>query len=437
MVSKFCQSASRQLDVKTTLGTSLSNIASTPGVATNFDKAQSSVEWCLVDQPFGSQNTLTAGKNDPIEIDKTSTKLPDLTARSDGRLETCDSVQRLETIRTDNSIKPSDDTVRDGGTAGFMGASNYNICFHNTGCNNICNVNGTDTVCNTRRFPDKLVNLQTLNNYSLQFNDIVTVGKNTISLFDNPAKADIHDTKSCDVDLRYEAECRSSEFLTCVDCNLTYTSNNPVSDINADVTRKMSSVCVSLDAARGASNLRHAIPNVLQDGNDAVISKVNLDITALIALVSNLCHGACHMEFKDAVIAQQAVDERRQPMLPDLVDFLKNKELLVCDSAMRDFQSIIDKVGGALEKERTDALFKKVTTVTDDPSQMATSLISTSRINERAKIIFGTGDRLKAVTVTANHGFVRAASQAGVDFVVFFHPARALTEQKESTAVPL
>lgn len=50
------------------------------------------------------------------------------------------------------------------------------------------------------------------------------------------------------------------------------------------------------------------------------------------------------------------------------------------------------------------------------------------------QVIFGTGDELRAMTVTANVGFVRAAEQRGVDLAVYIHPSRALTQMKEATA---
>jgi len=52
------------------------------------------------------------------------------------------------------------------------------------------------------------------------------------------------------------------------------------------------------------------------------------------------------------------------------------------------------------------------------------------------QVIFGTGDSERAVTVTANVGFVRAAAQAGVQYSVFLHEARALTEIKETRRRP-
>jgi len=51
--------------------------------------------------------------------------------------------------------------------------------------------------------------------------------------------------------------------------------------------------------------------------------------------------------------------------------------------------------------------------------------------------MFGTGDSLKAVTATANLGFVRAAAQTGVKFVTFLRPARALTESKQPKPLAL
>ncbi|XP_078320372.1 UPF0415 protein C7orf25 homolog isoform X2 [Crassostrea virginica] len=53
-----------------------------------------------------------------------------------------------------------------------------------------------------------------------------------------------------------------------------------------------------------------------------VIEKVNLDITTLITLVSSVTNGGCHFEFSEKVLAQQAAEERREPVLPKLKQFL-------------------------------------------------------------------------------------------------------------------
>jgi len=73
----------------------------------------------------------------------------------------------------------------------------------------------------------------------------------------------------------------------------------------------------------------------------------------------------------------------------------------------------------------------RVTVMADEPSERSMGLPVTSSMRQRARIVFGTGDSLKAVTTTANVSFVRAAAQAGVEFVTFLHPARALSESKQ------
>ncbi len=57
--------------------------------------------------------------------------------------------------------------------------------------------------------------------------------------------------------------------------------------------------------------------------NQPVISKVNLDITTLISLVSNLCHGSCDLVFEEPILSQQAEQERDEPLLPKLNSFIK------------------------------------------------------------------------------------------------------------------
>ena len=55
------------------------------------------------------------------------------------------------------------------------------------------------------------------------------------------------------------------------------------------------------------------------------IRRVNLDITTLIAFVSNLCHGGSDYVFKEPVLTQQAEWERTSPLLPKLETFIKGK----------------------------------------------------------------------------------------------------------------
>ncbi|XP_063306726.1 UPF0415 protein C7orf25 homolog [Pelobates fuscus] len=168
-----------------------------------------------------------------------------------------------------------------------------------------------------------------------------------------------------------------------------------------------------------------------------VCNRVNLDITTLITYVSALSHGGCHLVFKQQVLTEQAAQERQEKVLPLLDSFMKGKELFACECAVKDFQSILKTLGGQGEKERAAALLERVTVVPDQPSERALKLAISSKINSRSITIFGTGDTLKAITMTANSGFVRAAGNQGVKFSVFIHQPRALTESKEPTATVL
>ncbi|XP_059155669.1 UPF0415 protein C7orf25 homolog [Physella acuta] len=177
-----------------------------------------------------------------------------------------------------------------------------------------------------------------------------------------------------------------------------------------------------------------AVTSPTSEAYNPSITRVNLDVTSLIALVSSVTNGRCHLVFRDKVLSEQAAEERLAPVLPLISEYITGKELFVCETALRSFNTILDTLGGPGEKMRSAALMSRVKVVGDNPSQRAANLRCQGRIKERSKVVFGTGDTLEAVTVTSNMGFVRAAQSQGVQFPVFLHAARALTEQKEKLA---
>ena len=160
-------------------------------------------------------------------------------------------------------------------------------------------------------------------------------------------------------------------------------------------------------------------------------NKVNLDVTTLIALVSSVTNTQYYVEFEDEILNSQTEQEHIEPLLPILYSFLQGKDLYVCKTALNDFQNILATIGGTKEIERAKELLAKLNIVDDCPSEQALQLAGTARINKRSKIIFGSGDTLHATTLTANKSFVRAAHNQGVNFSVFLHSSRALTEKKE------
>jgi hypothetical protein len=181
------------------------------------------------------------------------------------------------------------------------------------------------------------------------------------------------------------------------------------------------------------------------------ITKINLDVSAMLAYVSSVCNGSASLyEFSVRVLAQQAEWERLRPQKPILDEFFKGKKLYCCQTAKDSFISIVNTVGGTNEKIRAEEFLQRITVLPDDATaedvvednskndlfrhvQLTPdkTLSVGGKIKERSLVIFTFGDRIGAVTVTSNDGFVRAARQQGIDFVVFVHESRALTEQKE------
>ncbi|GFV07885.1 UPF0415 protein C7orf25 homolog [Trichonephila clavipes] len=158
---------------------------------------------------------------------------------------------------------------------------------------------------------------------------------------------------------------------------------------------------------------------------------LNLDVSTFLAYVSNMTNGHCHAKYKEKLLMDLAEMERAHAVKPVLDQLFQGRKLVCCETAHRDFLEILSTVGGESEKQRASEMLNKVSIVPDNPSPKAVALEKTSKIKERSKIVFGTGDSMKAVTVSANLGFLRAAQSQGIKFVAFVHESRALTECKE------
>lgn len=165
------------------------------------------------------------------------------------------------------------------------------------------------------------------------------------------------------------------------------------------------------------------------------IEMLNLDITAMIAYVSNLSNGHCNVELKEPLLAEQAKWERERPVNIVLNSLFEGKKLVCCKTARTAFETIIQTIGGPCEKARSLNLLDRVTTLPDDynyDDKFSQSLKTCGKIKPRSKLIFLFGYFMRAITVTANQGFVESAKQQGFEPVVFFHEPRALTEMKEN-----
>uniref|UniRef100_A0A182M5A5 DUF1308 domain-containing protein n=1 Tax=Anopheles culicifacies TaxID=139723 RepID=A0A182M5A5_9DIPT len=171
------------------------------------------------------------------------------------------------------------------------------------------------------------------------------------------------------------------------------------------------------------------------------IRLLNVDVTTLIAYCSAMTNGSARWEFKQPLLSEQARWERDKPVKPVLERLFEGKRLICCQTAYDSFHDILSILGGDQEKARAAELFNRIHVLPDVPLEQAPkelqSLKLGGKIRPRSLQVFAFGLYHRAVTVTSNEGFTRAAKMQGLEVPVFLHDARALTEDKERTAKAL
>lgn len=135
-----------------------------------------------------------------------------------------------------------------------------------------------------------------------------------------------------------------------------------------------------------------------------------LDITCMVAYVSSMTNGGANFIFPRNIYNQQAQWERLSAAKPKLDALFRGHQLVTCRQALDDFQTLVNRMGGPGEKERTAELVKRLRVVDDSIDGRVGKLQLTSNIKPRSRLIFSTADQLGIVIVTANTGFVRSAA---------------------------
>ncbi|CAN8239645.1 unnamed protein product [Cochlearia groenlandica] len=167
---------------------------------------------------------------------------------------------------------------------------------------------------------------------------------------------------------------------------------------------------------------------------------VNFDTTALVALVSGITNGCAERivdmpeveleeKFKGntVFVIAQARSEIEDPVLVKMGTLLSGRQGIVCESVVSEFKELVSMYGGYNEKHRAEQLLNRLMVVNDDPTDRMMGLPTTRKLAMKNKIVFGTGDRWRAPTLTANMGFVRAVAQSGMSLSTIEHSPRALT----------
>eukprot|EP00467_Chlorarachnion_reptans_P001528 CAMPEP_0114538592 /NCGR_PEP_ID=MMETSP0109-20121206/30227_1 /TAXON_ID=29199 /ORGANISM="Chlorarachnion reptans, Strain CCCM449" /LENGTH=529 /DNA_ID=CAMNT_0001722625 /DNA_START=28 /DNA_END=1616 /DNA_ORIENTATION=- len=161
---------------------------------------------------------------------------------------------------------------------------------------------------------------------------------------------------------------------------------------------------------------------------------VNLDVTAIIALCSDLCQERKDEELKRIGADFQHVahhiraiaeDERVCPALPLIRAAMRGRRVFVTETAKACAERIFKTLGGSKERNRFEELAKMVTIIPDAPYERIMNLKS-KKIKLETRRIFSTSVKHDLITLTSNTAFVRSTRQAGINLQVSLHPARAL-----------
>ncbi|KAG0559089.1 hypothetical protein KC19_10G078300 [Ceratodon purpureus] len=167
---------------------------------------------------------------------------------------------------------------------------------------------------------------------------------------------------------------------------------------------------------------------------------LNMDTTALVAIVSELTNGGAqqllNMSSEERekrfpgmakFVYEQALVELDEPFMPQFERILSDKLPVICEYVYDEFTSIILTNGGPREKQRAQILLSQLKVLPNLSSSRVDALPVTGKIKPRHKLVFGSGDFLQAPTVTANMSFVRAVQQQGMALAIIQHQPCALT----------
>ena len=175
---------------------------------------------------------------------------------------------------------------------------------------------------------------------------------------------------------------------------------------------------------------------------------LNLDVTTLIAVVSDLTHRYHDIPqeaFDSIALKLQRDMQQKQPILPTFNDVFKGKKLVCCQSAFDKFKSIIEPIGGPFEKARSMMLFPSlkfetsaivndfnwtVQVIDNEPGPKFQNLQISKIISTLSIDVCGTGYLKKFSTITSNQNLQRSLMNMGFSDYILVHEPRGLIEQK-------
>ncbi|GMH40966.1 hypothetical protein BSKO_08870 [Bryopsis sp. KO-2023] len=161
----------------------------------------------------------------------------------------------------------------------------------------------------------------------------------------------------------------------------------------------------------------------------------NLDVTSMCALVSEVSHGGV----ENALVTQWAQrvshwqdsleNERRNPLLQEIGPILLHKQLVATERAVLQFETLVEKFGGESELARWRELKGKLEIYSEANSEdwLSKRVLSLENVPLIQKHVFGLGDHLRALVITANIKGIQKLAHEGVNLEAFTHRAVWLT----------
>lgn len=177
-------------------------------------------------------------------------------------------------------------------------------------------------------------------------------------------------------------------------------------------------VAIDQQLAAGKS-MAHATEDIaprlaLETNDQAAINRVdtlNLDVTTMLAYISAMTNGSSNWQYQEPILTEQALWERQSPVKAELDRVFAGKSLICCATAAASFWEITDLLGGPGEQQRAKAFMDTVHVRPDveEPPADLERLTFGGKIKTRSLKIFSFGIVHRAMTVTANEGFIRSA----------------------------
>ncbi|KAI8981466.1 hypothetical protein BDB01DRAFT_794182 [Pilobolus umbonatus] len=216
----------------------------------------------------------------------------------------------------------------------------------------------------------------------------------------------------------------------------------------------------------------HPLPSAYEpllkhiDMNDITTKSLNLDVSTVLALISELSHCPCPPDqLTSPPLVLQAEREIESAALPGLRKSLENKKLFMVQSAFNKLKEIVEVVGGPHEIARFHYLFRKhlglnlefdpklwtilpsmsVNVLEDARSERFFQLLMPpprksklnngrkirTRFSEFHAIVFGSGDAYKMTTITTIQWMETSLMDAGITgHFIICHEPRSLAENK-------